>query len=225
MSHYATLGVSKDASPAEIRKAYRSAALRWHPDKNPDNREEAERKFVEVAAAYETLSDERARAAYDRGGGTDLVHRGAAHGTPFDFHRASQMFHENFGEALAQQWRPGMQVSGTLVRGGRRVTITIHPDGTSDEIDAAAGNGNAAYSYVRSTGGGGGTQIQITGSLGQAFADAVIPQAMQRIPIVGPALNTGMSWVPCLACAGCCYMCCCRGAAGTAGAAASFKTS
>ena len=60
--------MSKDATTAEIRKAYRAAALRWHPDKNADRREEAERKFVAIAAAYEVLSDDNSRAAYDRGG-------------------------------------------------------------------------------------------------------------------------------------------------------------
>ena len=86
MSHYTTLGVSKDASTADIRRAYRAAALRWHPDKNPDRREEAEKKFVEVAAAYEVLSDDNARAAYDRGDNA-LVRRGGAAGgaSPFDF--------------------------------------------------------------------------------------------------------------------------------------------
>ena len=214
MSHYTTLGVSKDASTADIRRAYRAAALRWHPDKNPDRREEAEKKFVEVAAAYEVLSDDNARAAYDRGDNA-LVRRGGAAGgaSPFDFARASQMFHANFGESVAAQWRPGMQVSGTLVRNGKRVTVTIHPDGTSDEHEEMA-RGNAAYSYVSSSGpGGGGSTVVITGSLGQAFADAVLPQAMQRMPVVGPALNLGLSWVPCLACVGCAYVCCCRGSA------------
>ena len=109
MSHYDTLGVPRDASSAAIRKAYRAAALRWHPDKNPENREEAERKFIDVAAAYEVLSDERSRAAYDAGGSE---HRG---GGGFDFRRANQMFTANFGEALAQQWRPGSRVTGMLV--------------------------------------------------------------------------------------------------------------
>ena len=213
-SHYEVLGVSKDASQNEIRKAYRAAALRWHPDKNPDRREEAEKRFVAIAAAHEVLSDEQARAAYDRGGDA-LVRRGSADAGfgGFDFARASQMFHDNFGGAVAAQWRPGMKVSGMLVRNGKRVTITIHPDGTSDETEELAGS-SAAYSYVSSSGGAGGTgtHIQITGSLGQAFADAVLPQTMQRVPIVGPALSAGLSWVPCIACVGCCYVCCCRNA-------------
>ena len=129
MSHYATLGVSKDATAAEIRKAYRAAALRWHPDKNQDNLEESRAKFVEVAAAYEVLSDENSRAAYDRGGEA-LVRRtgGRPTASPFDFARASEMFSENFGESLMNQWQPGMKITGTLVRDGKRVTLTVtHP--------------------------------------------------------------------------------------------------
>ena len=113
-SHYDTLGVSQDASIDEIRKAYRKLALKWHPDKHPqERRAEAERKFIEIGAAYEVLSDDQKRAAYDRGG-MDLVNSrgggGAGFGSPFDFFRASQMFNENFGEALANDWRPGMRV-------------------------------------------------------------------------------------------------------------------
>jgi curved DNA-binding protein CbpA len=206
LSLYDVLGVGRDAATAEIKKAYRVAALRWHPDKNPGSREEAERRFVAIAAAYEVLSDDQRRAAYDRGG-SDLVRGGGPFGGgPFDFARASAMFHESFGEALAQSWRPGTQVSGTLARGGKRVTVTIHPDGTSDEREEA--DGGADYSYVRQTGGN-VTSIQFTGSIGQACADYIVPQRMQRVPVVGQALTTGASWAPALLCAGCCYMCCC----------------
>lgn len=50
---YKILGISKTASIAEIKRAYKKLALLWHPDKNVDNREEAENKFREIAAAYE----------------------------------------------------------------------------------------------------------------------------------------------------------------------------
>ena len=210
-THYDTLGVPPHASASDIRKAYRSLALRHHPDKNPGAREEAERRFVAISAAYETLSDESARAAYDRGG-MDLVRRqSGAKSSPFDFHRAASMFNENFGEALARDWQPGTRVSGTLVRGGKRVTITIHPDGTTDETEEEGARGS--YSYVSRSGPGGGTQIHIEGSIGRALADAVVPQSMQRIPLVGPALTTAVSWTPAIVCMGCCYVCCCRSTA------------
>uniref|UniRef100_A0A8B9LTN5 J domain-containing protein n=1 Tax=Astyanax mexicanus TaxID=7994 RepID=A0A8B9LTN5_ASTMX len=55
VDYYDVLGVSRSASQDDIKKAYRKLALRWHPDKNPDNKEEAERKFKEIAEAYEVL--------------------------------------------------------------------------------------------------------------------------------------------------------------------------
>ncbi|KAL7248123.1 hypothetical protein ACSBR2_002932 [Camellia fascicularis] len=55
------------ASISEIKRAYKKLALQWHPDKNVDNREEAETKFREIAAAYEVLGDEEKRTRYDRG--------------------------------------------------------------------------------------------------------------------------------------------------------------
>ncbi|PHT71873.1 DnaJ protein P58IPK -like protein [Capsicum annuum] len=64
---YKILGVSKTASVSEIKKAYKKLALQWHPDKNVDNREEAENKFREIAAAYEVLGDEDKRTRYDQG--------------------------------------------------------------------------------------------------------------------------------------------------------------
>ncbi|PKU65640.1 dnaJ protein P58IPK homolog B [Dendrobium catenatum] len=64
---YKILGISKTASIAEIKRAYKKLALQWHPDKNVENREEAETKFREIAAAYEVLGDDEKRVRYDRG--------------------------------------------------------------------------------------------------------------------------------------------------------------
>ena len=66
--YYKILGVKKDATEAEIRKAYRKLALKWHPDKNQDNREEAEEKFKKINEAYSVLSDKNKRRQYDHGG-------------------------------------------------------------------------------------------------------------------------------------------------------------
>ena len=67
-NYYEVLGVSETATKDEIRKAYKKLAIKWHPDKNQDNKEEAEEKFKEVNEAYETLSDPQKRKMYDQFG-------------------------------------------------------------------------------------------------------------------------------------------------------------
>ncbi|KAL1468203.1 hypothetical protein MTO96_025605 [Rhipicephalus appendiculatus] len=63
--YYRVLEVPRDATQEDIRRAYRRLALKWHPDKNPTNKEEAERHFKAIAEAYEVLSDETKRRQYD----------------------------------------------------------------------------------------------------------------------------------------------------------------
>eukprot|EP00746_Dinoflagellata_sp_MGD_P009407 gnl/MRDRNA2_/MRDRNA2_119125_c0_seq1.p1 gnl/MRDRNA2_/MRDRNA2_119125_c0~~gnl/MRDRNA2_/MRDRNA2_119125_c0_seq1.p1 ORF type:complete len:350 (+),score=75.80 gnl/MRDRNA2_/MRDRNA2_119125_c0_seq1:71-1120(+) len=65
---YKVLGVPRDASEDDIKKAYRKLALKWHPDQNQDNKEQAEAKFKEISEAYTVLSDTQKRQAYDMGG-------------------------------------------------------------------------------------------------------------------------------------------------------------
>ncbi|XP_033003946.1 uncharacterized protein LOC117046225 [Lacerta agilis] len=65
VDYYKILDVPQSASLSDIKRAYRSKVLRWHPDKNPDNRAEAEQKFKEVVEAYKVLSDRSTRNQYD----------------------------------------------------------------------------------------------------------------------------------------------------------------
>jgi DnaJ-class molecular chaperone len=55
--YYEILEISERATEGDIKKAYRQLALKWHPDKNPDRKEEAEKRFKEISEAYEVLSD------------------------------------------------------------------------------------------------------------------------------------------------------------------------
>ena len=200
-SFYQVLGVERDASMAEIRKAYRKAALINHPDKNPDDREGAEKRFVRVAQAYEVLGDEAARARYDHGGG---VGDGTALDRGFDFSRANDMFNANFGEALMRQWQPGMRISGTMVANGKRVSVTIHPDGTTEETESATGR-TGGYRTVSTSGPGGSMHtVHLEGGLGENLAAFLLPEVVAGLPVVGPAMVTAVSWVPTLLCGICC---------------------
>lgn len=80
--YYEILGVSKSASDDEIKKAYRKLAVKYHPDKNPGDKE-AEEKFKEISEAHEVLSDKQKRARYDQFGHAGVGGAGTAGGNPF----------------------------------------------------------------------------------------------------------------------------------------------
>jgi curved DNA-binding protein CbpA len=79
---YEVLGVARDADEATLKKAYRRLALRHHPDKNPDNPEEAERLFKEIGESYAVLSDANSRAAFDRLGWAGIDAAASGGGEP-----------------------------------------------------------------------------------------------------------------------------------------------
>jgi molecular chaperone DnaJ len=96
MEFYELLGVSRDASEAEIKKAYRKLAMQWHPDRNREPG--AEEKFKEITEAYEVLCDPQQRAAYDRYGKAGVS--GAASGYNYhhvDLAEALSIFMRDFG--------------------------------------------------------------------------------------------------------------------------------
>nr|XP_058153595.1 dnaJ homolog subfamily B member 6 isoform X1 [Dasypus novemcinctus] len=104
VDYYEVLGVQRHASPEDIKKAYRKLALKWHPDKNPENKEEAERKFKQVAEAYEVLSDAKKRDIYDKygkeglnGGGGGGSHFNGPFEFGFTFRNPEDVFREFFG--------------------------------------------------------------------------------------------------------------------------------
>ncbi|MFZ3201844.1 MAG: DnaJ domain-containing protein, partial [Candidatus Acidiferrales bacterium] len=74
--YYEILGVARDASADQIKSAYRKAALRWHPDRNPEKKKDAEENFRQATEAYSVLSDAQKRSVYDRFGHAGLGNRG-----------------------------------------------------------------------------------------------------------------------------------------------------
>lgn len=66
--YYQTLNLSPNASSSEIKKAYKTLAMKWHPDKNPENAEEATEQFKKIAEAYDVLGNEEKRRTYDSNG-------------------------------------------------------------------------------------------------------------------------------------------------------------
>lgn len=115
--YYEILGVSKTATDEEIKKAYRKTAIKYHPDKNPGDKE-AEEKFKEAAEAYEVLSDAQKRAAYDRYGHSGVG--GAAGGGfgrgGFGGHMSMEDIFSQFGDIFGGHFG-GFSGFG----GGRRV--------------------------------------------------------------------------------------------------------
>ncbi|XP_010254210.1 PREDICTED: dnaJ homolog subfamily B member 1-like isoform X2 [Nelumbo nucifera] len=68
VDYYDILKVNKNATDDDVKKSYRKLAMKWHPDKNPNNKKEAEAKFKQISEAYEVLSDPQKRAVYDQYG-------------------------------------------------------------------------------------------------------------------------------------------------------------
>ena len=103
--YYEILEVPRTASEDEVRKAYRKQALKWHPDKNPENKQEAEEKFKLISEAYEVLSDKDKREIYDKYGKEGLTGdaarnesaNGAGFARVFVFRNPEEIFRDFFG--------------------------------------------------------------------------------------------------------------------------------
>jgi len=93
--YYEILGVDRNAAGEEVKRAYRKLAVKFHPDKNPDD-PHAEEKFKELGEAYDVLMDPDKRAAYDRFGHAAFAQGGAGFGRG-DFHDPFEIFREVFG--------------------------------------------------------------------------------------------------------------------------------
>ena len=141
--YYEVLGVQKGASAEEIKKAYRKLALKYHPDRNPDNKE-AEEKFKEAAEAYEILSDDDKRARYDQFGHAGVDPNAAAGQGPFgggfggfgDFGDLGDLFGSFFGGGTSRSARQNGSRRGENV--GARLELTFEEAAFGCEKEVSA---------------------------------------------------------------------------------------
>ncbi len=140
--YYEVLGVQKGASADDIKKSYRKLAMKYHPDRNPDNKE-AEEKFKEAAEAYEVLSDDDKRARYDQFGfaGVDPNYgagQGGAYGGGFggfgDFGDLGDIFGSFFGGGASRS-NPNAPRRGENV--GARLELTFEEAAFGSEKEVA----------------------------------------------------------------------------------------
>jgi molecular chaperone DnaJ len=121
--YYELLGVAKNATPDEVKKAFRKLAMQFHPDRNPDDKT-SEQKFKDVNEAYDVLKDEQKRAAYDRFG--HAAFEGGRGGNPGDFGFAqgfADIFDEMFGDFMGGRRRESSNPRGEDLRYNLEITL------------------------------------------------------------------------------------------------------
>lgn len=201
--YYELLGVSRDASADEIKKAYRSLARRLHPDANPGD-EAAEEKFKQVAQAYEVLSDPDARARYDRfgeagvggAGGAGDFFGGGGLGDIFDAFFGGSPFGGNRGPSgppRGQDLEVVADVSFENAVFGSTLPVTVRTAVSCDDCEATgAGAGTKPVTCVECNGSG---QVQrVRQSL---LGQMISAQVCQRCRGFGQVIAT-----PCASCSG-----------------------
>ncbi len=155
--YYEVLGVAKGSSAEELKKAYRSLAMQFHPDRNPDD-PTADQKFREVNEAYDVLRDEQKRAAYDRFGHAAFEQGrgfGGGGGQGGDFHFAAgfaDIFDEMFGDFMGGR-RGGGQPRGNDLRYNLEISLEEAFAGKNVEVKIPSSVG---CDSCKGTGGAGG---------------------------------------------------------------------
>lgn len=133
--YYEVLGVDKNATDEDLKKAYRKLAKKYHPDANPDNKKEAEAKFKEVNEAYETLSDKQKRQMYDQfghngpqdfgGNGSGFYSQGFDGFNMGDFGDLGDIFSSFFGGGFGNSGRTSRTKTGPVKGASLRYDMEI----------------------------------------------------------------------------------------------------
>ena len=133
--YYEVLGVQRNATAEDVKKAYRRLAMKYHPDRNPDD-PEAEAKFKEAKEAYEILSDGGKRAAYDRFGHAGVASGGGGGSNGFGADAFSDIFGDVFGDIFGAGPRSRTQMyRGADLRYELELTLEQAVTGDTVEID------------------------------------------------------------------------------------------
>jgi len=135
--YYDLLEIKKDASPEEIKRAFRKQAMKYHPDRNPGDKE-AEQKFKQINEAYEVLRDEQKRAAYDHYGKAGLEGMNNPFGGGFDFSGGfADVFNDIFSEFMGGGRNSQAQYTqrGSDLRYNLNITLEEAFNGCEKEIN------------------------------------------------------------------------------------------
>jgi molecular chaperone DnaJ len=212
--YYEVLGVSRDASADDIKKAYRKLAVKFHPDKNPGDKT-AEDKFKEIGEAYDVLSDDQKRAAYDRYGhaafaggmGGPAGYGGGGFHDPFEIFRevfgagggGGNIFETFFGGNGGRQRRDGPQ-RGSDLRYGMEISLEDAANGCEREIEYERLASCRTCSGSGSASGSGKKTCRTCGGAGQVISSRGFFQIQQVCPDCAGAGETVTD--PCKACSG-----------------------
>ena len=192
--YYEILGVGRDSDEAAIKSAYRKLALKYHPDRNPDD-QAAEARFKEASEAYEVLSDSDKRAQYDRFGHTGTQkHFGGGGFEWSDFSHAGE-FEDIFGDLFGsffggRQGQPTGPPRGRDLKIPLRLTLEEIARGTSKKINLSR------LQACRACGGSGSAAGSRTQPCGTCRGAGQVPQVSRS------RLGQSVRVVPCSACAG-----------------------